>query len=73
MRQTVPFRRRLFAAFLIVSLIPLLICSAMLLQIFRLRLVREAQREMEEQLEIIRDGACQRGKCPWKEHRRKQV
>ncbi len=53
MRQTVPFRRRLFAAFLIVSLIPLLICSAMLLQIFRLRLVREAQREMEEQLHAV--------------------
>lgn len=33
----------------------------------------ERRREMEEQLEIIRDGACQRGKCPWKEHRRKQV
>ena len=34
------FRNRLFAAFLAASLIPLLLCSALLLQIFRLRPLR---------------------------------
>ncbi len=53
MRRAFPFRRRLFAAFLIASLVPLLICSAMLLQIFRLRLVREARQEMAEQLDSV--------------------
>ena len=38
MKKPHSFRRKLFAGFLLVSLIPLLICSAMLLQIFRLRL-----------------------------------
>lgn len=40
MRRRMPhsFRRRLFAAFLAVSLVPLLLCSAMLLQIFRMRM-----------------------------------
>ena len=54
------FRRRLFAGFLAASLIPLLACSAMLLQIFRLRLAGEAEREMEEQLNLVSrslDGA----------------
>ena len=36
------FRQRLNAAFLAVSLVPMLICSALLLQIFRLRLQRNA-------------------------------
>lgn len=44
------FRTRLFAAFLAVSLIPLLICSAMLLQIFRLRLAGNAEEEAREYL-----------------------
>ena len=44
------FRHRLFAAFLAVSLTPLLICSAMLLQIFRLQMTRDAQKEAEEYL-----------------------
>ena len=45
MRKSMPhsFRRRLFAAFLAVSLVPLLLCSAMLLQIFRLRMTDAAQ------------------------------
>ena len=33
----------------------------------------ERRREMEEQLEIIRDGACRKGMCPWKEHKRRKV
>lgn len=44
------FRARLFAAFLAVSLIPLLICSAMLLQIFRLQLADNAETEALEYL-----------------------
>ena len=57
------FRYRLFAAFLAVSLIPLLICSAMLLQIFRLRMTGDAQKEAEEHLErvgLLLDESCQR-------------
>ncbi len=44
------FRRRLFAGFLAASLIPLLACSAMMLQIFRFRMASEAEREMAEYL-----------------------
>ena len=50
MRRTPSFRRRLSAGFLAASLIPLLACSAMMLQIFRLRMTAEAEREMEEYL-----------------------
>ena len=50
MRRAPSFRRRLTAGFLAASLIPLLACSAMLLQIFRLRMAGEAEREMEEDL-----------------------
>lgn len=60
-RVTKPsFRRRLFAGFLAASLIPLLACSAMLLQIFRLRLAGDAERETAEQLDLVSrtlDGA----------------
>ena len=47
MRTHMPnsFRSRLFVAFLAVSLVPLLLCSAMLLQIFRLRMTDAAQAE----------------------------
>ena len=37
------FRQRLNAAFLAVSLVPMLLCSALLLQIFRLRMTANAQ------------------------------
>lgn len=50
MRRKPSFRRRLSAGFLAASLIPLLACSAMMLQIFRLRMAGEAEREMEEYL-----------------------
>lgn len=46
------FRNRLFAAFLLVSLIPMLACSALLLQIFRLRMSGTAEREAREHLEV---------------------
>lgn len=44
------FRARLFAAFLLASLVPLLICSAMLLQIFRLRMTDAAETEAQAHL-----------------------
>ena len=47
------FRRRLFAGFLASSLIPLLACSALMLQVFRLRMAAEAEREMVEQLDAV--------------------
>jgi len=47
------FRNRLLAAFLVVSLIPLLICSTFLLQIFRLRLSNDAQKNAAEQLNTV--------------------
>ena len=50
------FRGRLFGAFLVVSLVPLLVCSAMLLQIFRLRMTNDARREMAGQLETVSRG-----------------
>lgn len=50
MRRTVSFRARLFAGFLAASLLPVLLCSGMLLQIFRLRLDSQVERESQEQL-----------------------
>lgn len=47
------FRGRLFGAFLVVSLIPLLICSMMLLQIFRLRLTDTARNETKDHLSNV--------------------
>ncbi|SBW10699.1 putative two-component sensor kinase YesM [uncultured Eubacteriales bacterium] len=47
------FRGRLFGAFLVVSLIPLLICSMMLLQIFRLRLTDTARSETKDHLSNV--------------------
>lgn len=47
------FRNRLFVAFLVASLVPLLICSTLLLQIFRLRLTNNAEAEAREHLEIV--------------------
>ena len=41
MKKRHSFRRRLFAGFLLASLLPLLLCSAMLLVIFLVRLVRQ--------------------------------
>ena len=48
------FRQRLNAAFLAVSLAPLLLCSALLLQIFRFRMTADQQQNAQQQL----DGAC---------------
>lgn len=48
------FRQRLNAAFLAVSLVPLLLCSALLLQIFRLHMTADQQQNAQQQL----DGAC---------------
>lgn len=47
------FRNRLFAAFLAVSLVPLLVCSAMLLQIFRLRMTGNSQASAQEQIQVV--------------------
>lgn len=47
------FRSRLFVAFLAVSLVPLLLCSAMLLQIFRLRLTDAVKSEAQEHLSNV--------------------
>ena len=45
------FRQRLNAAFLAVSLVPMLLCSALLLQIFRLRMTANAQQTAQQQLQ----------------------
>ncbi len=45
------FRQRLLRAFLVASLVPLLICSAMMQQIYRLRLSSAAQTQGEEHLD----------------------
>ena len=44
------FRRQLNAAFLAVSLIPLLLCSVLLVQIFRLRISADTQQAAQQQL-----------------------
>ena len=50
------FRRRLFAAFLTVSLVPLLLSSGMLLQIFRMRLADSAREQGEVNLSSVSHG-----------------
>lgn len=47
------FRFRLFLSFLAVSLVPLLLCSSMLLQIFRLRLTEAAKDESASHLNSV--------------------
>ena len=47
------FRNRLFATFLAASLLPLILCSGMLLQILRVRLEDTARKEAEEQLDSV--------------------
>ena len=44
------FRRQLNTAFLAVSLIPLLLCSVLLVQIFRLRISADTQQAAQQQL-----------------------
>lgn len=51
MKKSNSFRRQLFAGFLIVSLVPLLICSAMLLQIFRFRMTDNAGTQAAQALD----------------------
>ena len=70
------FRQRLNAAFLAVSLAPLLLCSALLLQIFRFRMTADQQQNAQQQLSsachalnTMQDGilsaaeSLQRGEC----------
>ena len=47
---TASFRTRLFGALLAAALVPLLICSAMLLQIFRLRMTSTAEEQARDYL-----------------------
>lgn len=48
------FRNRLLIAFLSISLIPLLICSVLLVQISRLQMNQQTQEDVSQQLESIR-------------------
>ncbi len=60
-RPALSFKGRLFAAFLLASLVPLLICSAMLLQIFRLRMTEDDAADALEHLGSVSaelDRAC---------------
>ncbi|MBO5034735.1 MAG: hypothetical protein J6C43_03895, partial [Oscillospiraceae bacterium] len=50
------FRRKLTGAFLAVGVIPLLICLVLLLNIFRLSLVRSDQNSAESQLSALGSG-----------------
>ena len=54
-QQPRSFRTRLFVGFLVASLVPVLLCSAMLLQVFRLRLDSQADQECREQLARVVD------------------
>ena len=53
MKLTHSFRTRLFAGFLVASLVPVLLCSAMLLQVFRLRLDSQVDEECREHLSRV--------------------
>lgn len=50
MKLTHSFRTRLFAGLLVASLLPVLLCSSMLLQVFRLRLNSQMEEESREYL-----------------------
>ena len=50
MKLTHSFRTRLFAGLLVASLLPVLLCSSMLLQVFRLRLNSQVEEESREYL-----------------------
>lgn len=52
-KLTHSFRTRLFVGFLVASLVPVLLCSAMLLQVFRLRLDSQADEESRGQLNRV--------------------
>lgn len=49
------FRYRLFLAILAASLIPLLICSALLLQVFRIRMTASSRSEAEDSLGAVQE------------------
>ena len=70
MRHFWSFRNRLFVAFLAVSLVPLLICSTLLLQMFRLRLTDAAGTEALEhlnsvlrELDVLSNGFARTADC----------
>lgn len=50
------FRTRLFTGFLVASLVPVLVCSSMLLQIFRLRLDSQVDEESQEYLSQVTES-----------------
>lgn len=50
------FRTRLFAGLLVASLVPVLVCSSMLLQIFRLRLDNQVDEESREYLSQVTES-----------------
>ena len=52
-KVTHSFRTRLFVGFLVASLVPVLLCSAMLLQVFRLRLDSQTDQESRGQLDRV--------------------
>ena len=53
MKLSQSFRMRLFAGFLLASLLPLLLCAVMLLQVFRLRLDSQMDSETQGQLSSV--------------------
>ena len=53
------FRKKLTVSFLLVSLIPLLVCSFTLLEVFKIRLSENSKREAEEQLAGINSSLSQ--------------
>ena len=50
------FRKRLFMAFLLVSLVPMLLCTLLLVQIVRMRVEQSAQQEAEHSLANVVDS-----------------
>ena len=56
MKLSQSFRMRLFAGFLLASLLPLLLCAVMLLQVFRLRLDSQMDSETQGQLSSVTCG-----------------
>lgn len=56
MKVTHSFWARLFAGFLVASFLPVLLCSGMLLQVFRLRLDSQVDHESQEQLSHVMES-----------------
>ena len=60
------FRQKLLTSFLAIGILPLLICTLLMLNIFRLSLTRSAADAAETQLDAMSGGAAVRWAAWWR-------